>query len=389
MAKCYICEQEIISGNTYDEHIVLNSIGGRLHSKDLICRKCSPQFDAIDSYLSKQLNHLANMLNIKRDRGNPQPIQAEMVETGKKISLAPGGQPVLVEPTIIETTEDGIDIYARDRKQLRQVLQGLKRKYPKLDVEDILDKAIKKGDYVDSRVGFSIPIGGSETFQAVCKMAMNFYIFRGGNRDYIAHLIPYIRSGGKYDYAWHFYPEDESLPDNLKDGKIIHGLFIKGNPKEKVLYSFIEFFSTFRFLVLLCDEYTGKEFQSTYSFDVLERVEIERDIHLDISKDEILIFLEERVMPIEHLRERLDNIYKFAKLKQDDDHISSLVMESVANVLGDLPEDAIFTEELMGELIEDFSGKMARFMYHSFYREEKEPQQEFNSYEDEPENTDE
>ncbi|NEQ20706.1 MAG: HNH endonuclease [Microcoleus sp. SIO2G3] len=388
MTKCYICEQEIIPGNTYDEHIVLNSLGGKLHSKGLICRKCSSQFDVIDSYLSKQLNPLANMLNIQRDRGNPQPIQAEMVKTGKKISLAPGGQPVLVEPTI-ETTEDGIHISARDRKQLRQVLQGLKRKYPKLDVEDILDKAIKKGDYVDSRVGFSIPIGGSEAFRAVCKMAMNFYIFRGGNRDYIAHLIPYIRSGGKYDYAWHFYPEDENLPDNLKDGKIIHSLFIKGNPKEKVLYSFIEFFSTFRFLVLLCDEYTGKEFQSTYSFDLLERVEIERNLHLDISKDEISSILGERVIPVEHLREKLDNIYKFTKQKQDYEHMNLLATESVDNCLGGLPEGTIFTEKLMRELIENFLEKMARFMHHSFYREEKESQHGFNSYEDEPENTDE
>ena len=389
MTKCYICEQEITSGNTYDEHIILNSIGGKLHSKNLICRKCSPQFDAIDSYLSKELNPLANMLNIKRDRGNPQPIQAEIVKTGKKISLAPGGQPVLVEPTI-EISEDRFYISARHRKQMRQILQGLRRNYPELlDVESILEKAIEEGNYLDSEVCFQTPIGGSDTFRAVCKMAMNFYIFRGGNRDFIAHLIPYLTSGGEYDCVWHFYPEDENLPDNLKDGQIIHSLFIKGNPKEKVLYSFIEFFSTFRFLVLLSDDYTGEDFRSTYSFDVLERVEIESDIDLNISKDKILSILGERVLPVDHLKDKLDNIYKFTKQKQDYDPINLLATESVANCLGGLPEGTIFTEELMRELIEDFSGKMARFMYHSFYREQKESQQGFNSYEDEPENTDE
>ncbi len=389
MTKCYICEQEIISGNTYDEHIVLNSIGGKLHSKDLICRKCSPQFDAIDSYLSKQLNPLANMLNIKRDRGNPQPIQAEIVETGKKIYLEPGGQPVLVEPTI-EISEDRIHISARHRKQMRQILQGLRKNYPELiDVESLLEKAIKEGDYLDSQVCFPTPIGGSETFRAVCKMAMNFYMFGGGNRDFIAHLIPYLTNGSKYDYVWHFYPEDENLSDKLKDGQIIHSLYIRGNQKEKVLYSFIEFFSTFRFIVLLCNEYTGEEFRSTYSFDVLERVETERNIHLDISKEEILSILGEKVVPVEHLKEKLDNIYKFAKQKQDYAHMNLLATQSVANCLGGLPEGTIFTEKLMRELIEDFSGKMARFMHHSFYREEKESQHGFNSYEDEPETTDE
>ncbi len=388
MTKCYICEQEIVSGKTYNEHIVLNSIGGKLQSKELICRKCSPQFDDIDSCLSKQLNPLANMLNIRRDRKLPQPIQAEIVETGELIYLEPGGHPVLAKPTI-EVSEDKIYISAKNRKQLRQALQGLKKKYPELlDVESILEKAIEERDYLDSEVRFSTPIGGSETFRAVCKMAMNFYIYRGGNRDYIAHLIPYLINGGNYDYAWYFYSEDETPADNLKGGQITHSLFVRGNQKEKILYSFIEFFSTFKFIVLLNDEYTGEDFCTRYSFDVLERVEVEREINLNISRGEILSLLEERVVFVEHLREKLNNIYNFSKQKQDYDHINELVIESVTKSLGGLPEGTIFTEELMRELIEEFLEKFARFMHHSFYREEKESQPMFNSYEDESEHKD-
>jgi hypothetical protein len=120
----------------------------------------------------------------------------------------------------------------------------------------------------------------------------------------------------------------------------------------------------------------------------LERVEVEREINLNISRGEILSLLEERVVFVEHLRDKLNNIYNFSKQKQDYDHINELVIESVTKSLGGLPEGTIFTEELMRELIEEFLEKFARFMHHSFYREEKESQPMFNSYEDESEHKD-
>ncbi len=70
MAICYIGENEITKENKYNEHIILNAIGGNLKSEDLICSNCSPDFDSIDTELAKQLNLITCHLNVKRDRGN-------------------------------------------------------------------------------------------------------------------------------------------------------------------------------------------------------------------------------------------------------------------------------------------------------------------------------
>lgn len=71
--KCYVCDKEITSENETEEHILLNAIGGKLKSKKLICKGCNSDLgNKIDNSLARQLNPIANLLDIKRDRGNPQ-----------------------------------------------------------------------------------------------------------------------------------------------------------------------------------------------------------------------------------------------------------------------------------------------------------------------------
>ena len=59
MIKCYLCGTEITEENKTVEHIVLNSIGGRLKSSKLICKNCNSKFgNTFDACLSKQLEFL-------------------------------------------------------------------------------------------------------------------------------------------------------------------------------------------------------------------------------------------------------------------------------------------------------------------------------------------
>ncbi len=68
MIKCYICDSALTKENQTFEHIILNAAGGRLKSKDLLCKNCNSSFgENIDSVLAEQLNYLANMLMIKRE----------------------------------------------------------------------------------------------------------------------------------------------------------------------------------------------------------------------------------------------------------------------------------------------------------------------------------
>ena len=146
MSKCYICECEISPDNTYKEHIILNSIGGRLKSSSLICNKCAPHFDGIDAALSKQLNIIGLILDIKRDRYKNPYTKAKIVNTGEEVSLISGGKIAPIKPTI-DVRYDGDNVYlsvsTRDENQMKEALIGLKRNHPWIDVQEVMSNAIK------------------------------------------------------------------------------------------------------------------------------------------------------------------------------------------------------------------------------------------------------
>ncbi|MGK7940736.1 MAG: HNH endonuclease [Crocosphaera sp.] len=100
MTKCYVCEKEITEENQYNEHIIVNAIGGKLKSKNLICSNYSPDFDSIDTELAKQLNLITCHLDVKRERGNKKipKTTATIVATGEEIFIEPGGKPVFKNP---------------------------------------------------------------------------------------------------------------------------------------------------------------------------------------------------------------------------------------------------------------------------------------------------
>src|ERR1700741_3189546 len=138
--KCYVCKTEITPETETDEHIIINAAGGRLKSKELICARCNTEFgEEIDSELAKQLNNLANLLMIKRQRGEPQPIVGHKEPTGEKYILDRGGKPKHGKPTFLKKTDGSQTTYslkARSEEELLKMLKGLARKHPTFDPEE-------------------------------------------------------------------------------------------------------------------------------------------------------------------------------------------------------------------------------------------------------------
>ncbi len=237
IGKCYICNDNISDYNTYKEHIILNSLGGKLKSESLICKQCAPSLDRIDAALSRSLNSFGLLLNIPRDRGTNPSIQATRTDNGEQSSLDSGGKQVFIKPIIRDNLADNeqpsLDIFAKNQKQIREILTGFNRTHPSLNVEEILKMAVPRQEYIP-RVIINMSFGHEE-LRSVCKMAINFYMYHGGKRDLIAHLIPYIKGGCKNQYVGYCYPDELIATSNLSKS-FIHTLFVKGNPQGKVLY---------------------------------------------------------------------------------------------------------------------------------------------------------
>jgi len=145
MNKCYLCNKEITEQNTTIEHIILNFMSGRLKSSNLICKDCNSKFgDSFDAKLSKQFDFFANILDIKRERGKVQDVVMTRESTGEKYKVTPDGKSIINKPTIErKKIENGEKIYiqARNIDELKNILEGFKKKNQAINTDECLKKA--------------------------------------------------------------------------------------------------------------------------------------------------------------------------------------------------------------------------------------------------------
>lgn len=351
--NCYVCNTEITSTNETEEHIIINAAGGRLKSAKLICIKCNAEFGSdIDSELAKQINSVANMLMIKRHRGEPQPIEAERKSTGEKYIIDVSGKPKLSKPTIIQETNGDnkhISVTARDEKELRNILKGFARKNPHFDVEKAMQAAEHKEEYLNEGLHFQNQIGGDKVFRAVCKCAINYFIHGGGESSQIHHLIDYIKGKEKKTIVIQHYEENlyELTPE-----EDFHVLHLVGNAEDKTLYCYIDYFNVYKYLVLLNDNYTGADMSKTYCFDLIKVTPIVKKVNVSYDRTTLLDFFSNKDFnPFERIKKSFDHAIGLGLKLQDDLHRTELLERAIQNSLGKYPEGVMITEAMMTEAV--------------------------------------
>lgn len=273
MPKCYMCNEELTARNATEEHILLNSIGGRLKSTKLICKTCNSKFGCgSDSELSDQLNFLANILMIKRERGNPPPVLMEQESTGQRYFFDHQGKLQIGKPIFEQTTTGPnmlIRIQARTIDEARKMLAGLKRKNPNMDIEAILSSAKVIQEPIDEHLKIKLVIGGKDSLPAILKIAIGYYLEQTDDTASVANAINDLKSndGSRVEPII----LDDPLFD-LGEKEITHSIFLFGDEKSKRLYAIVELFSVVQFAVRLSDHYLGEDFQDLYVYDVIDRV---------------------------------------------------------------------------------------------------------------------
>jgi hypothetical protein len=379
MASCYICEADIKAGNVYKEHILLNAIGGRLKSADLICRTCSVDFDKIDAELARQLNPIGLLLDLQRERKSNPHIKATVVKTGEEVFITAGGKAARIKPDIQEDIVDGelrLRIMARDSKQMNQAISGLKRRHPWLDDQALVSHFVTEAPYMPGVVHSEIRIGGDDAFRSICKMMLNFYIYKGGKREYVDHLIPYIKGRQSSQGIWYFYPDDWNIPD-VESLQVVHTLHIEGNSTEGILWGFVELFSTFRFIGLLSDEYSGKDFHKAYRYDVINRKCVDTPVKLGVSGEEILGILQARKPEIEKIEQAMSKLMSFMQMKNDKNVIRNIINNAADKYLQNNKEPRLYDRRerqrfislILEELVPFIANRFSPFLEDEFEEE--------------------
>ena len=267
--KCFICGNDLTEENCSDEHILLNSLGGHIHSMKLICKNCNSALGSTsDDELAKELNFFASFLDVPRQRGKNQNIKTLDV----KYDLMPGGIPVLRNPIVKKTkSENGFryEAQVKDESDLEWILKGIAKKHPGIDVRKAFQSKQVKNEPVNQ---ITIPafFSARAIFPSIIKSAVEYYLLCGGDLHYVQQLMQAIKGEeNPFDYCMYCYPREELFRESI--GSIYHILYVKGNATDNLLYGYVSYFDVLRCMVLLNDNYDGPDLEQGYSYEVLTR----------------------------------------------------------------------------------------------------------------------
>lgn len=367
---CYLCKDALSKENETNEHILLNSIGGKLKSKKLICGKCNSESGGdYDAALSKQLHPLACMLNIKRDRNKTQGLKRLKSESGELYDLLDGMTPSLSRPKYKEEVKDNvkkIEITAANESQMMAILKGLKNKFPDFDLKKAKPKVKITEEYMEESITIPLEIGGDKSFKSIAKTAANAFVHFVGNPIHVERIVGYLKGNVKDTFVYH-YCNEEDLYDMSSDN-VFHIIHIKSDEINRILYCYIELFSVYSFIVKLDTDYSGKEVNISYVFDVIKREEVPQEI---LIKPDWKV-IDQAINWSTVTKRRLSRVMGIIDKRQLDAIQSRIITSEINKSFGSLEDGALLTEDVLENFIRNVVEKMAPFIIHLENRNKKE-----------------
>ncbi len=356
--NCYVCDIKLTQENTGNEHIIINALGGRLKSKNLLCKSCNSTFgDKIDIALANSLKDIGNMLNIKRERGKVQDIIGKNNDLREFIFSANGR--IKPREALIEYNGNIIRVGGENKKQIANALGKLKSKYPSLKVEKSLDSVVFKDESFSEKIYFDkFDLKSKEILQAICKCAINFYVYKTSDSAYIKHLLPYINNKEEKKVANLHYMDNLY---KLNKDELFHILHLVGDSIEKVLYVYVDYFNFHKFLVILNDNYLGDNIQYTYCYDLINYKEIDKKVNIKYTRKELFEFMNIGINE-EVYRKNFKHIMRLSKIKKENLLLDDIINKAFEVIKNKYPQEELFLPYMKDELLNEIMQNIEYFL---------------------------
>ncbi len=312
--RCALCDIEITNANDSQEHIILNAIGGTRKVRGVYCVRCnSDSGSKWDSDAVRQLEFLASHLGIARERGNGRSVDLVTL-SGRSVRKHPDGRLSFprAKPSITPKGEGvEIQIQATTRAEAEKTLKGLKRKYPKLDVEAALASIDDKETYLAEPVKAELTFGGGLSGRSAVKSALTLAVSKGVDPKFCNLALDYLLNETGEPSFGHYGKRD--LVINRPPGRVFHCVAIAGDPLTRRLIGYVEFFTIFRLVIALSNTYTGPAINASYAVDPIVGEDLDLQVDLSFSADELHFAVANEDDPTAQRQESTDMVARIAR----------------------------------------------------------------------------
>ncbi|ABM04807.1 hypothetical protein Ping_3110 [Psychromonas ingrahamii 37] len=282
MKNCYFCKKEFDTVNVrmHDEHIIQNSIGGKLTSSDILCEKCGGVLGQnVDEAFTRNLSPLSVLLDLARDRGESSKSRIRIVmndgsvlnddnvtfELKNDFSIIPS-RPVY----ILNEDEKTLNIFGATLKQINQFEKS--KVIKKLINEGYkVKKEVNVASYVNSAV-LDINYESPDILRGILKAAIGFASHHGVPNKYLSQLTNVSKlidsDNFIHNRVWQYYPttDEEKIYETNKekheDWYPNHQIYLFNIGEN--LYCYVELFGVIQKYVHLTDSYDGDEIREKY-----------------------------------------------------------------------------------------------------------------------------
>jgi len=280
--RCAICDIPITSENDSREHIIPNALGGRRTVTGFICASCnSTTGHSWDAVLARQLNPFCLFFHITRQDGEP-PAQVFPTIDGGTIRVTYDALE-LPKPTINFTSHPAgtqIQATARTMAEAREILTGLKRKYPQIDIDAALASATSTYSYLNAPIRMDIQIGGPDAGRSIVKSAFALAVANRVSPSECDEARRYFASGE--DACFGYFNEFDVI-EGRPPNTVIHCAAVSSTA-EGLLLGYVELFSAFRMVICLSSNYHGKPVNAVYAINPVTGAELDLAVRLNFSR---------------------------------------------------------------------------------------------------------
>lgn len=352
---CYICGDEITDANRTDEHIILNAIGGHLHSYTIICKDCNNRMgETADAKLAEDLSFYTDMLGVKKNRQNEHDQIMTDID-GHEIIVKDGGKSLLLRKPYVKNVEkEGvreIQITVRNKKELEGFLKGMLKRNEL--TQEQADQILAKAEITEHHSALKTQtVISEEAFPSIIKSAANYYVDQTHDNNTVKPLVSYIEGKGDCKdvlYLHHF----KTLPYPEVKGQVTHMIHIEGTPKTGLLYAMMEYYSIYVYIVVFDRNYFGDDVNMTYTYDVVSGQEVSRSFTLPLTIKELEDLRnqphEEYVKYLPFIRERADAVMNIWQEKSLHEELHDVVDKAFAK----FPVGCVMTPDKMAVVQND------------------------------------